>query len=106
MGPVSLYEVEYRPEAAREGAPLPRRVKESLRDRFELLRSGPFTSYPWLRVKEVRELPGVWRFHLARWRVFYWVDGRRIIVGMIEPRPTSYTAKTFRELARRKRSRG
>jgi mRNA-degrading endonuclease RelE of RelBE toxin-antitoxin system len=98
---LTLYEVAFLPEATEEGHQLPRSAQRALKRKLEYLRSGPFKSYPWLRVKEVGDAPGVWRFHLDRWRVFYKVEGTRIIVGMIERRPTAYSATSKRELRRR-----
>jgi mRNA-degrading endonuclease RelE of RelBE toxin-antitoxin system len=99
---VTLYEIEFRPEAAAEGRRLPPRIQIALREKLEYLRSAPFRSYPWLRVKELGDIRGVWRFHLDRWRVFYRVEGTRIIVGMIELRDSAYTHKARRKLRMRR----
>jgi hypothetical protein len=52
-------------------------------------------------IKEVAELRGVWRFHVASdVRVFYTVVGDMIWVVMIE-RSAGMTKKSIRELRRR-----
>ncbi len=58
-------------------------------------------------MKELRDLPGVWRFRLGTKRVFYTVDGSVLVYVAIVPRPPAYTpamrAEVRRRLAARRR---
>ncbi|MDE1819973.1 MAG: hypothetical protein KGJ23_11390 [Euryarchaeota archaeon] len=98
---MSLYQVKRLPEVDRETEHLSLVLKRRLREDLEYLRSGPHRSYPWLQVKELRDLRGVWRFHLdKRTRVFYVVRDEAIIVVLVE-RAAGVTARTLAELRRR-----
>jgi mRNA-degrading endonuclease RelE of RelBE toxin-antitoxin system len=99
---VSRYRVGYEPEADDEYWKLPAGLKRKLQNQLRYLRAGPFRSYPGLQVKEVEGVPGAWRFHLGRHRVFYRVDGITIWVVMIwKDRPSAYSDSTLREVRRR-----
>jgi mRNA-degrading endonuclease RelE of RelBE toxin-antitoxin system len=98
---VTLYKVKRLPEVDRDTERLPLALKRRFRDSLEYLRSAPYRSYPWLQVKELRDMRGVWRFHLdGRTRVFYVVRGDVLIVVMVE-RNAGVTRRTLAELQRR-----
>ena len=98
---MSLYQLKRLPEVDQDARALPLALKRRLRENLEYLRSGPHRSYPWLQVKELRDLRGVWRFHLdKKTRVFYVVSGDAIVVVMVE-RSAGVTARTLTEIRRR-----
>jgi mRNA-degrading endonuclease RelE of RelBE toxin-antitoxin system len=99
---VTIYQVGYEPEADAEYWKLPQRLRRELQTRLGYLKAGPFRSYPGLQVKEVADVPGIWRFQLRDRRVFYRVDGATIWVVMIwHDRPSAYSASTLCEVRRR-----
>jgi mRNA-degrading endonuclease RelE of RelBE toxin-antitoxin system len=101
---LTIYSVGYYPEADDEYWRLPPLLRKELQSRLNYLKAGPFRSYPEVRVKEVEDVPGAWRFHLRHYRVFYRVDGLVIWVVMIwEDRPSAYSKSTLREVRRRMR---
>jgi mRNA-degrading endonuclease RelE of RelBE toxin-antitoxin system len=98
---LSLYSVEFDPRAAEEALRLPVRLRSRLKENLEFLRAGPFRSHPGVRVKEIRELRGVWRFHLdPRRRVFYTTLESVLVVVMVDVN-AGITARTRAELRRR-----
>ena len=98
---MSLYSVEFDPRALDEAGELSPRLRRRLKESLELLRAAPFRSHPGVLVKEIRELRGLWRFHLDRaTRVFYTTTGDCLVVVLIE-RGAGVTRKTVRELHRR-----
>jgi mRNA-degrading endonuclease RelE of RelBE toxin-antitoxin system len=95
------YRIGFDPRAVRDGAKLPAPLRRRILDKLEFLRAAPFRSHPGVLVKEVAELRGIWRFHVASdVRVFYAVVGDTIWVVMIE-RSVGVTRGTVRELQRR-----
>ena len=95
------YQVGFDPRAVRDGDKLPVSLRRLIRAKLEFLRAAPFRSHPGVLVKEVAELRGVWRFHVASdVRVFYTVVGDILWVVMIE-RSVGVSDKTVRELRRR-----
>ncbi len=99
---MSLYSVEFDSRGLDEAGELSPRLRRRLKENLELLRAGPFRSHPDVLVKEIRELRGLWRFHLNRTtRVFYMTTGDRLVVVTIE-RSAGVTRKTVRELRRRR----
>ncbi len=101
MGGLNPYRVEFDPRAVRDGAKLSVSNRRRIREKLEFLRAAPFRSHPGVSVKEVGDLRGVWRFHVASdVRVFYTVVGDALWVIMIE-KSAGVTRKTVRELRRR-----
>ncbi|MCI4343244.1 MAG: hypothetical protein L3J92_03895 [Thermoplasmata archaeon] len=101
MEGLTPYQIGFDPRAVRDGAKLPAPLRRRILDRLEFLRAAPFRSHPGVSVKEIAELRGVWRFHVATdVRVFYAVTGEMVWVVMIE-RSAGVTQKTLRELRRR-----
>jgi mRNA-degrading endonuclease RelE of RelBE toxin-antitoxin system len=98
---VSLYSVEFHPNGLAEAAKLPRRLRQRLKVDLEYLRAAPFRSHPGVLVKEIREIRGVWRFHLdRRRRVFFVTVDDRLIVIRMDQGP-GITSRTLAELRRR-----
>ncbi|MCI4343926.1 MAG: hypothetical protein L3J92_07465 [Thermoplasmata archaeon] len=91
---------EFTAEARSEFLRLPRPLQVQLRAHTAYLLSHPYRSYPWLQVKELRDLPGVWKFRLGTKRVFYIVDGSVLVYVAIVARPPAYTAATRAEVRR------
>ncbi|HEV2317603.1 MAG TPA: hypothetical protein VGV89_08535 [Thermoplasmata archaeon] len=95
------YSVEFDPQALDEASRIPPRPRRRLKEDLEYLRAGPFRSHPGVRVKEIRHLRGVWRFHLGR--------GPRVFYMTLEDRPTvvkvdvsaGVSKRTLAELKRR-----
>jgi mRNA-degrading endonuclease RelE of RelBE toxin-antitoxin system len=101
VGGLNPYRIEFDPRAVRDGAKLSVSFRRRIRTKLEFLQAAPFRSHPGVLVKEVAELRGVWRFHVAAdIRVFYTVVGEVLWVVMIE-RSAGVTSKTVRELRRR-----
>lgn|GEM_PF-2148808 len=101
MGGLNPYRVDFDPRAVRDGTRLPVSLRRRILEKLEFLRAAPFRSHPGVLIKEVAELRGVWRFHVASdVRVFYTVVGDMIWVVMIE-RSAGMTKKSIRELRRR-----
>ncbi len=100
---MSLYSVEFDLRALDEALRLPARLRRRLKEDLEYLRAGPFRSHPGVLVKEIRELRGVWRFHLDRsHRVFYFTLDDRLVVVMVDRNP-GVSRRTLAELNRRLR---
>jgi mRNA-degrading endonuclease RelE of RelBE toxin-antitoxin system len=101
VGGLTPYQVGFDSRAVRDGARLSVSLRQRIRTKLEFLQAAPFRSHPGVPVKEVAELRGVWRFHVASdVRVFYTVVGDLLWVVMIERSP-GVTMKTVRELRRR-----
>jgi mRNA-degrading endonuclease RelE of RelBE toxin-antitoxin system len=101
VGGLNPYRVGFDPRAIRDGAKLPASLRRRILANLEFLRAAPFRSHPGVLVKEVADLRGVWRFHVASdVRVFYAVIGDMIWVVMIE-KSAGVTRGTVRELQRR-----
>jgi len=101
---VSLYSVEFDPQALAEALRMTPRLRRRLKEDLEYLRAGPFRSHPGVLVKEIRELRGVWRFHLDRsHRVFYITIEDRLIVVMVD-RSERISRRTLADLDRRLRT--
>ena len=85
MGGLNPYRVEFDLRAVRNGAKLSVSVRRRIRAKLEFLRAAPFRSHPGVSVKEVGDLRGAWRFHVASdVRVFYTVVGDVLWVIMVE----------------------
>lgn len=98
---MSLYSIEFDADALDEASRLPVRLRRKLREDLEYLRARPFRSHPGVLVKEIRELRGVWRFHLdRRRRVFYVTIEDRLVVVMVD-QSAAVTGRTLAELKRR-----
>ncbi len=102
---MTLDHAEFTAEAREEFLGLPRPLQRQLRDLLPYLLQSPYTSYPWLKLREQPELHGVWRFRLGPKRVFYTVDGPVLLLVAISPRPPAYSSSAREELRRRLRSR-
>jgi mRNA-degrading endonuclease RelE of RelBE toxin-antitoxin system len=101
VGGLNPYRIGFDPRAVRDGDKLRVSLRRRILQKLEFLRAAPFRSHPGVLVKEVAELRGVWRFHVASdVRVFYTVGGDMLWVTMIE-RGAGVTAKTVGELRRR-----
>ncbi len=98
---MTLDSAEFTVEARREFLRLPRPLQVQLRALTDYLLANPFRSYPWLQVKELRDLPRVWRFRLGAKRVFYIVDGSVLVYLAIVARPPAYSAAMRAEVRRR-----
>ncbi len=64
------------------------------------LEANPYRSYPFLPVKHVGKVPGIWRFPLGPYRVFFKVDGSTVWIGKFWLRPPAYDKSHIRELRR------
>jgi mRNA-degrading endonuclease RelE of RelBE toxin-antitoxin system len=101
VGCLNPYRIEFDPRAVRDGAKLSASLRRQISEKLEFLRAAPFRSHPGVSVKEVADLRGIWRFHIASdVRVFYTVVGDLVWVVMIE-KSAGVTKKTVRELRRR-----
>jgi mRNA-degrading endonuclease RelE of RelBE toxin-antitoxin system len=85
-----VYLYEFLKSAEREFLALPKRHQKLFRDKLTYLSRNPYKSYPWLRVRQGARHPGEWRFHLNDYRVFFRVDGSKIVFTRILRRPRSY----------------
>jgi mRNA-degrading endonuclease RelE of RelBE toxin-antitoxin system len=100
---LSLYSVEFDSRALDEAVRLPIRLRRRLKEGLEYLRAAPSRSHPSVLVKEIRDLRGVWRFHLDRhWRVFYITIESRLLVVLID-RSAGIDKRILVELKRRRR---
>jgi mRNA-degrading endonuclease RelE of RelBE toxin-antitoxin system len=101
VGGLNPYRIEFDPRAVRDGAKLSVTLRQRIQGKLEFLRAAPFRSHPGVSVKEVADLRGIWRFHVASdVRVFYTVVGDMVWVVLIE-KSAGVTKKTVRELRRR-----
>ncbi len=104
---MTIDSAEFVAEAREEFLSLPRPLQRRLRDLTSYLLANPYRSYPWLQVKELRELRGVWKFRLGTRRVLYIVEASVLVFVTISPRPPAYTptmrAEVRRRLAARRR---
>jgi len=94
------YTVRFLPDAEREFLRLPRRLQRQFKDLLPYLEAGPYRAYPFLPVKEARRVPGLWRFPLGPYRVFYRVQGDTVWIGKLWFRPASYDRTHIRQLRR------
>jgi mRNA-degrading endonuclease RelE of RelBE toxin-antitoxin system len=102
VGGLNPCRVEFDLRVVREEAKLSVSVRRRIRERLEFLRAAPFRSHPGVSVKEVGDLRGVWRFHVASdLRVFYPVVGDVLWVTIVE-KSAEGTKKTVREVRRRR----
>jgi mRNA-degrading endonuclease RelE of RelBE toxin-antitoxin system len=100
---LTRYTVEFDRQALDEAATLPAQLRVRLKEDLEFLRASPFRSHPGVKVKEIRDQRGVWRFHLGRsHRVFYTTVESRLIVLMIDE-SSGISSRTLSELSRRLR---
>jgi mRNA-degrading endonuclease RelE of RelBE toxin-antitoxin system len=100
---LSLYSIEFDRKALDEALRLPLLLRRRLKEDLEYLRTAPYRPHPGVLVKEIRELRGVWRFHLdRRRRVFYIALEERLVVLLID-RSAGVTPRTLAELKRRLR---
>lgn len=101
---MTLYSVEFTTQSLHEAEQLPPVLRRRLKANLEFLRAGPFRSHAGVRVKEIRDLRGIWRFHLdPKHRVFYATIGSRLIVIMVERSP-GVTPRTLSEIRRRRKA--
>jgi mRNA-degrading endonuclease RelE of RelBE toxin-antitoxin system len=98
---LTLESIEFVVEARKEFLALPRPLQRQLRELSPYLLTNPYRSYPWLQVRELRELPGVWRFRLGLYRVFYRVEASTLVMAAITLRPPAYTSRMREEVRRR-----
>ena len=94
------YRVRFLPDAEREFLRIPRRYQRQLKDLLPYLEASPYRSYPFLPVKELGRVPGIWRFPLGPYRVFYRVDRATIWIGKFWLRPPAYDRTHIRQLKR------
>lgn len=92
--------VRFLPAAEREFLHLPGRLQHRLKELLPYLEANPYRSYPFLPVKEVGQIPGIWRFPLGPYRVFFKVDGSTVWLGKFWLRPPAYDRAHIRELRR------
>ena len=93
-----IYVVRFLPEAEEEFLQLPLRLQREFKKLVPYLEAGPYRPYPFLPVKEVGKVPGVWRFPLGPYRVFYKIDGNTVWIGKIWHRPRAYARAHIRQL--------
>ncbi|MDE1819976.1 MAG: hypothetical protein KGJ23_11405 [Euryarchaeota archaeon] len=94
------YEVRFLLPAEKEFYRLSKDLQRRLKALRPYLEANPYRSYPFLPVKEVGQVPGVWRFPLGPYRVFFKVDGRTVWIGKFWLRPPAYDKTHIRELRR------
>ena len=94
------YTVRFLLPAEGEFYGLPKRLQRRFRDPLPYLEANPFRSHPFLPVKDVGQVPGVWRFPFGDYLVFYKVDGETVWIGKFWRRPPAYDAARLRELRR------
>ena len=94
------YEVRFLTSAEREFLRLPRHLQVQLKELVPYLEANPYRSYPFLRVKDVGQETGVWRFPLGPYRVFFKVDGATVWIGKVWLHPPAYDEAHIRELRR------
>lgn len=94
------FDIRFLPEAEEEFVRLPARFRRQLKDLVPYLQANPYRAYPFLPVREVGKISGVWRFPIGQYRVFFKVDGDVIWIGKIWLRPSAYDRAHLRELRR------
>lgn len=94
------YSVRFLPEAEEEFLRLPKHLQRQFQELCTYLEANPYRAYPFLPVKEVGKIPGVWRFPLGPYRVFYRVDGQVVWIGRFWRRPPAYDRTHIRQLKR------
>jgi mRNA-degrading endonuclease RelE of RelBE toxin-antitoxin system len=94
------FTVRFLPGAEVEFLRLPARLQRQLRELVPYLNANPYRAYPFLPVREVGKIPGVWRFPLGRYWVFFKVDRETVWIGKIWLRPSAYDRAHVRELRR------
>ncbi len=94
------YEVRFLESAAAEFLRLPRRLQKQFKELMPYLEANPYRSYPFLPVKDVGKVPGVWRFPLGHYRVFFKVDGSTVWIGKFWLRPSAYDKSHIQDLRR------
>jgi len=92
--------VRFLPAAEVEFLSLPRRYQVELKELLPYLESNPYRSYPFLPVKEVGKVAGIWRFPLGPYRVFFKVDGETGWLGKFWLPPPAYDRTHIRRLRR------
>jgi mRNA-degrading endonuclease RelE of RelBE toxin-antitoxin system len=94
------FRVRVLPAAEAEFHRLPRLLQSRLKELVPYLEVNPYRSYRFLPVKEVGRVPGIWRFPLGPYRVFYKVDGQTVWLGKFWLRPPAYDRAHIRQLRR------
>ena len=94
------YQVRFLRPAESEFLRLPRDIQVKFKELRPYLEANPYRAYPFLKVKEVGKVPGVWRFPLGSYREFYTVDGVTVWIGKFWLRPPAYDRTHIRELRR------
>ncbi len=94
------YEVRFLLPAEKEFYRLPQHLQRRFRELLPYLEANPYRSHPFFSVKDVGQVPGVWRFPLGDYRVFFKVDGRTVWIGKFWLRPPAYDEAHLRELRR------
>lgn len=94
------YQVRFLLPAEKEFHALPKRLQRRFREQLPYLEANPYRSHPFLPVKDVGQVPGVWRFPLGDYRVFFQVEGTTVWIGKFWLRPPAYDAAHLRELRR------
>ena len=94
------YTVHFIDDAEAEFLRLPRSLPIRFKNLLPYLEHNPLVSYPFLPVKPVGPIPGVWRFPLRPYRVFYKVDRQTVWAGKFWKRPPAYHKAQLRQLGR------
>ena len=94
------YEVRFLKTAEREFLRLPHSLQIQLKELVPYLEANPYRRYPFLPVKDVGAVPGVWRFPLGPYRVFFKVEGTTVWIRKFWLRPAAYDVAHIRELRR------
>jgi mRNA-degrading endonuclease RelE of RelBE toxin-antitoxin system len=94
------YPLRFLPAAEAEFLRLPRKLQVELKELRPYLEANPYRAYPFLPVKGAGKVPGVWRFPLGPYRVFYKVDRVTVWLAKFWLRPPPYDRAHIRELRR------
>ncbi len=98
---MSPYRLEYDSRTESELRRLPLRLRRQIDWQLEFLCAAPFRSHPGVRVKAIREVPGIWHFHATKdIHVFYTTQGPVLWVVMVD-RSRGVKPSSLRELRKR-----
>lgn len=75
------YEVRFLEPASAEFLRLPRRLQNQFKELIPYLEASPYRSYPFLLVKDVGKVAGIWRFPWGPYRVCFKMDESTIWIG-------------------------
>lgn len=86
-----MFDVEFKKSAFKELSKLEKNIQQRIVDHIELLRENPFESRPLADIARVKgEKIKMFRLRVGDYRIFYAVEGVKIIVISVEKRAIAY----------------